>query len=107
MAGLLPPDDVHPNTQWCLDEPSEHLGESKAGYNIDCFSFTAEELAIAIANEVDGFTFDFKPDVRQDYADSWPDSIDGSVAKEEWNWSPHFDLDAMVKAMLEGLSKNQ
>jgi len=56
---------------------------------------------------VDGFTFDFKPDVRQNYADSWPDSIDGSVAKEEWNWSPQFDLDAMVKAMLDGLSKNQ
>ena len=50
---------------------------------------------------------DFAPDVRQNYADSWPDSIDGSVAKEEWNWSPEFDLDAMVKAMLDGLSKKQ
>ena len=67
------------------------------------FQASAEQLA----NEVDGFTFDFKPDVRQNYADSWPDSIDGSVAKEEWNWSPQFDLDAMVKAMLDGLSKNQ
>ena len=104
---MLYMDDAIRATLMLMDEPSEHLGESKAGYNIDCFSFTAEELAIAIANEVDGFTFDFKPDVRQNYADSWPDSIDGSVAKEEWNWSPHFDLDAMVKAMLEGLSKNQ
>ena len=104
---MLYMDDAIRATLMLMDEPSEHLGESKAGYNIDCFSFTAEELATAIANEVDGFTFDFKPDVRQNYADSWPDSIDGSVAKEEWNWSPHFDLDAMVKAMLEGLSKNQ
>ncbi|MGB0365668.1 MAG: NAD-dependent epimerase/dehydratase family protein [Candidatus Poseidoniaceae archaeon] len=104
---MLYMDDAIRATLMLMDEPSEHLGESKAGYNIDCYSFTAEELAIAIANEVDGFTFDFKPDVRQNYADSWPDSIDGSVAKEEWNWSPHFDLDAMVKAMLEGLSKNQ
>lgn len=104
---MLYMDDAIRATLMLMDEQSEHLGESKAGYNIDCFSFTAEELAIAIANEVDGFTFDFKPDVRQNYADSWPDSIDGSVAKEEWNWSPQFDLDAMVKAMLDGLSKSQ
>ena len=104
---MLYMDDAIRATLLLMDEPSEHLGESKAGYNIDCFSFTAEELATAIANEVDGFTFDFKPDVRQNYADSWPDSIDGSVAKEEWNWSPQFDLDAMVKAMLDGLSKSQ
>ncbi|CAI8398559.1 MAG: putative epimerase/dehydratase [Candidatus Poseidoniaceae archaeon] len=104
---MLYMDDAIRATLMLMDVPSEHLGESKAGYNIDCFSFTAEELAIAIANEVDGFTFDFKPDVRQNYADSWPDSIDGSVAKEEWNWLPQYDLDAMVKAMLDGLSKNQ
>ena len=104
---MLYMDDAIRATLMLMDEPSEHLGASKAGYNIDCFSFTAEELATAIANEVNGFTFDFKPDIRQNYADSWPDSIDGSLAKEEWNWSPHFDLDAMVKAMLEGLSKNQ
>ena len=104
---MLYMDDAIRATLMLMDESSEHLGESKAGYNIDCFSFTAEELALTIANEVDGFTFDFKPDVRQNYADSWPDSIDGSVAKEEWNWSPQFDLDAMVKAMLDGLSENQ
>lgn len=104
---MLYMDDAIRATLMLMDEPSEHLGESKAGYNIDCFSFTAEELATAIANEVNGFTFDFKPDIRQNYADSWPDSIDGSVAKKEWNWSPQFDLDAMVKAMLEGLSKSQ
>ena len=103
---MLYMDDAIRATLMLMDEPSENLGDSRAGYNIDCFSFTAEELANAIANEVDGFTCDFTPDVRQNYADSWPDSIDGSVAKEEWNWTPTFDLDAMVKAMLEGLSAN-
>ena len=104
---MLYMDDAIRATLMLMDEPSDNLGDSRAGYNIDCFSFTAEELANAIANEVDGFTCDFTPDVRQNYADSWPDSIDGSVAKEEWNWTPTFDLDAMVKAMLDGLSKNQ
>ena len=104
---MLYMDDAIRATLMLMDEPSENLGPSKAGYNIDCFSFTAEELANAIANEVDGFKCDFTPDVRQSYADSWPDSMDGSVAKEEWNWSPEFDLDAMVKAMLDGMSKKQ
>jgi len=104
---MLYMDDAIRATLMLMDEPSENLGSSKAGYNIDCFSFTAEELAKAIANEVDGFKCDFTPDVRQTYADSWPDSIDGSVAKKEWNWSPEFDLDAMVKAMLDGMSKKQ
>jgi nucleoside-diphosphate-sugar epimerase len=104
---MLYMDDAIRATLMLMDEPSENLGPSKAGYNIDCFSFTAEELANAIAKEVDGFKCDFTPDVRQNYADSWPDSIDGSVAKEEWNWSPEFDLDSMVKAMLDGMSKKQ
>ena len=104
---MLYMDDAIRATLMLMDEPSENLGPSKAGYNIDCFSFTAEELANAIAKEVDGFKCDFTPDVRQNYADSWPDSIDGSVAKEEWNWSPEFDLDLMVKAMLDGMSKKQ
>ena len=104
---MLYMDDAIRATLMLMDEPSENLGPSKAGYNIDCFSFTAEELANAIAREVDGFKCDFTPDVRQNYADSWPDSMDGSVAKEEWNWSPEFDLDSMVKAMLDGMSKKQ
>ena len=104
---MLYMDDAIRATLMLMDEPSENLGESRAGYNIDCFSFTAEELANAIGKEVDGFTCDFKPDVRQNYADSWPDSIDGSVAREEWNWSPQFDLDAMVRAMLDGLAQKK
>ena len=56
---------------------------------------------------MDGFKCDFVPDVRQNYADSWPDSIDGSVAKEEWNWSPSYGLEDIVKAMLDGLSEER
>ena len=90
-----------------MDSPNDTLGPSKAGYNIDCHSFTAKELADAISHEVDGFKCDFVPDIRQKYADSWPDSIDGSVAKEEWNWAPKYGLDAIVKAMLDGLSEER
>ncbi len=102
---MLYMDDAIRATLMLMDAPIDTLGPSKAGYNIDCHSFTAEELAHAISKEVDGFKCDFSPDIRQKYADSWPDSIDGSVAKDEWDWSPKFDLDEMVKEMLNGLSK--
>jgi nucleoside-diphosphate-sugar epimerase len=44
---------------------------------------------------------EYKPDYRQAIADSWPMSLDDSAAREEWGWSPTFDLQAMVKDMLE------
>ena len=80
---MLYMDDAIRATLMLMDAQSGTLGPSKAGYNIDCYSFTAEELAHAISKEIDGFKCDFSPDIRQKYADSWPDSIDGSVAKEE------------------------
>ena len=104
---MLYMDDAIKATLMLMDAPGDTLGSSKAGYNIDCHSFTAKELADAISQEVDGFNCDFVPDVRQKYADSWPDSIDGSVAKKEWNWSPNYDLEEMVKAMLDGLSEEK
>ena len=102
---MLYMDDAIKATLMLMDAQSETLGSSKAGYNIDCHSFTAKELADEISQEVDGFKCDFIPDIRQKYADSWPDSIDGSVAKQEWNWSPSYGLQEIVKAMLDGLSE--
>ena len=102
---MLYMDDAIRATLVLMDAQSDNLGPSRAGYNIDCYSFTAQELADEIAREVDGFQCDFSPDVRQKYADSWPDSLDGSVAKQEWGWSPEFDLQKMVRAMLDGMAK--
>ncbi|MDC0285837.1 NAD-dependent epimerase/dehydratase family protein, partial [Candidatus Poseidoniaceae archaeon] len=102
---MLYMDDAIKATLMLMDAQSDALGPSRAGYNIDCHSFTAKELVDAISQEVDGFKCDFVPDVRQKYADSWPDSIDGSVAKKEWDWSPNYGLEEMVKAMLDGLSE--
>ncbi len=101
---MLYMDDAIRATLSLMDAPSESLGNSRAGYNISCLSFTAKELAEAISKKIDGFTYDFVPDVRQNYADSWPDSIDGSIAEKEWGWAAEFDLDQMVQEMLIGLS---
>ncbi len=97
-------DDAIRATLELMDAPAESLGSSRAGYNVSGISFTALELADAIAERIDGFTCDFVPDERQAYADSWPAAVDDSAAREDWGWKAEYDLDAMVDAMIEGLS---
>jgi nucleoside-diphosphate-sugar epimerase len=47
----------------------------------------------------------YKPDSRQQIADSWPQSIDDTVANKDWGWKPQYDLSLMTKDMLENLRK--
>jgi nucleoside-diphosphate-sugar epimerase len=103
---MLYMDDAINATLSLMDSSEDDLGVSRAGYNIPCLSFSAQELVDAISERVDGFTCDFVPDVRQEYADSWPDSIDGSLAEEEWGWTPKYDLMSLVDEMLRGISSH-
>lgn len=103
---MLYMDDAIDATLTLMDSSDDSLGDSRVGYNIPCLSFSAEELANAISERIEGFTCVFVPDVRQEYADSWPDSIDGSVAESEWIWSPDFDLSSLVDEMLRGISSS-
>lgn len=74
-------------------------------YNVTGMSFSAAELAAEIQKRVPGFQVEYKPDFRQAIADSWPRSIDDSAAREDWGWSPDYDLPKMVDAMLSALQK--
>ena len=74
-------------------------------FNMSSMSFSAGELAGEIKKHIPGFKCDYKPDFRQAIADSWPQSIDDSAAREEWGWNPSFDLSSMTKDMLEKLVK--
>ncbi|MFX0036319.1 MAG: NAD-dependent epimerase/dehydratase family protein [Candidatus Hermodarchaeota archaeon] len=74
-------------------------------YNITGFSFSAGELAAEIKKHIQEFTIDYKPDFRQEIADSWPKTIDDSLAREEWDWNPSYDLISMTKDMIDKLSK--
>jgi nucleoside-diphosphate-sugar epimerase len=78
-----------------------------ADFNLAAMSFTPAELAAEIRTHIPEFTIDYKPDFRQAIADSWPMSIDDSAAREEWGWAPAYDIRAMVKDMLEVLSRRQ
>jgi len=69
-------------------------------------SFAPEELAEEIRKRVPGFTMDYEIDpLRQSIADSWPNSLDDSAAREEWGWQPEFGIEAMVDDMLYNLSR--
>jgi threonine 3-dehydrogenase len=74
-------------------------------FNITAMSFAPEEIAAEIREHIPEFEIDYKPDFRQQIAESWPGSIDDSDAQREWGWKPDYDLQAMVKDMLEKLSK--
>lgn len=74
-----------------------------SNFNISGVSFSAGELAEEIAKYVPGFVCTYDPDFRQQVADSWPMTIDDSMAREEWGWMPEFDLSAIVKTMLQNM----
>jgi nucleoside-diphosphate-sugar epimerase len=74
-------------------------------FNVAAMSFSAGELAAEIKKYIPEFTCEYEPDFRQEIADSWPNSLDDSAAREEWGWEPSYDLAAMTKDMLEALSK--
>ena len=74
-------------------------------YNITGMSFSAGEIAAEITKHIPDFEIDYKPDFRQEIADSWPKTIDDSLAREEWGWNPSYDLASMTKDMIEVLSK--
>jgi len=74
-------------------------------YNVTGMSFTAGELVAEIKKHIPELKVEYKPDFRQEIADSWPKSIDDSLARKEWGWNPKYDLAAMTKDMIEKLSK--
>jgi nucleoside-diphosphate-sugar epimerase len=74
-------------------------------FNITAMSFAPEEIAAEIKKHIPEFEMSYEPDFRQQIAESWPASLDDSVAREEWGWKPDYDLAAMTKDMLEKLSK--
>ncbi len=72
-------------------------------YNVGSLSFSPSQLAEAIKKRIPEFTISYKHDARQEIADSWPQSVDDSVARKDWGWQPKVDMDEMVRIMLLGL----
>ena len=77
----------------------------RTSYNISGMSFSPQEIAEEIRKHIPGFTMSYQPDYRQQIANSWPQSIDDSVARMDWGWKEEYNLPAMVEDMLTNLQK--
>lgn len=97
-------DDAIDATIQIMDAPAESLS-IRSSYNLAAMSFTPKDIAAEIKNHIKDFTITYNPDFRQQIADTWPKSIDDSLARKDWNWNHQFDLKKMSAEMLTELGK--
>ena len=74
-------------------------------YNVGGMSFCPDDVFKAIKKHIPDFSINYEPDFRQAIADSWPQSIDDSVAKKDWGLSDAYDIDKMTEVMLREIGK--
>lgn len=91
-------------TMELMEAPSDKISV-RTSYNVAGMSFSPKEIAKSIQEHIPRFEMGYKPDSRQAIANSWPQSIDDSVANKDWGWKPQYDLSLMTKDMLENLRK--
>lgn len=87
-----------------MEAPAEKIS-IRTSYNLSAMSFSPKEIASEIRKHIPSFKINYEPDYRQKIADSWPRSIDDSMARKDWGWKHDYDLSAMVKDMLQNLKK--
>ena len=85
-----------------MEAPKEKIN-IRTSYNLSGMSFSPKEIAEEIKKSIPEFEIIYKPDSRQAIANSWPQSIDDSVATNDWGWKADFDLAEMTKDMLENV----
>ena len=86
-------------------EADQDMLEHRNAFNVTAMQLTPETLSNEIQKHLPGFTIDYDVDpVRQAIADSWPNRIDDTAAREEWGWEPLFDIASMTEDMLKHLS---
>ncbi|MDR2679538.1 MAG: NAD-dependent epimerase/dehydratase family protein [Tannerella sp.] len=102
MDMMYMPDGVKAAIRLMEADPSRL--KHRNAFNVTAMSFDPEILYSRIRQYVPDFEMEYLVDpLRQEIADSWPDLLDDSCAREEWDWMPEYDLDRMTKDMLENL----
>jgi nucleoside-diphosphate-sugar epimerase len=97
-------DDAIKATTDLMQASSDNLS-IRSSYNLSAISFTPKEIFESIKRQLPDFSITYNPDFRQAIADSWPSSIDDSVARKDWNWQHNCDLDTMTNVMLKALKE--
>ena len=87
-----------------MESPAQKV-KIRSSYNVAGLSFNPQELAQEISKYFPDFQMSYKSDYRQEIANSWPKSIDDSIAAEDWNWNSEFNLNKMTVDMIKNLKK--
>ena len=95
-------DDAVRATLELMDADRKDINE-RTSYNLAAISFTPEILAEAIKSKMPDFKISYQPDFRNEIAASWPDSIDDSRARSDWQWDHEYDLERLVSTMIAGV----
>jgi nucleoside-diphosphate-sugar epimerase len=99
-------DDAVKATLDLMEVSSDKITE-RGSYNVSAMSFCPSEIASEIKKHIPDFEITYNPDFRQSIADSWPRSINDSVARIDWGWEPEFDLAKMTADILKHLTEKQ
>jgi len=86
-----------------MHSPAENI-KIRGSYNLAGISFTPDQISSEIRKHIPDFRISYKPDFRQEIADSWPQSILEDEAKNQWNWSMKYNLSSLVENMLLNLA---
>ncbi len=92
-------DDAIDATIALIESPADKLS-TRSAYNVGGISFSPKEIAAEIRKHIPEFEITYKPDFRQAIADSWPQSIEDSVAQRDWGLKTNYDLAKMTDIML-------
>ena len=104
MDMMYMPDAIKSILDLMEADPSKLIHRN--AFNIAAMSFAPEDLAVEIMKHIPDFRLDYAVDpVRQEIADSWPNSLDDSAARAEWGWKPEYDIAKMTADMLEKLAE--
>jgi len=87
-----------------MQSPKENI-KIRYSYNIGAFSFSPKEIYNEILKHIPNFEIEYKPDFRQQIADSWVKRIDDSRARQDWGWKPKYNFEQMVEDMIINLKK--
>jgi len=79
--------------------------KTRSSYNLSAISFCPKDLYEEIKKQINSAEITYKPDFRQAIADSWPNSIDDSQARNDWGWQHKFDLEKMTTDIIVNLKK--
>ena len=104
MDMMYMPDALHAAISLMEADPARLVHHN--GFNVTAMSFAPETIYAEIKKHKPNFVMVYEVDpLKKAIAESWPDKLDDSCARQEWDWKPQYDLSSMTVDMLDKLSK--